>query len=256
LHAVAAYVRYGSAVASYPGEFFENPLLVGLYGLLFSAGKSVFLFSPPLILGCVGLRRFMRTPQGREDGVLFLLLFGAQLAIAAKWWDWSGDDAWGPRFMIPAAVLLTIPIVELLDARRLVAAFALAGTAVQLLAVLVPGLDYVLVVHQHDMRRKALYVEGRNRVDFEDVRYNPRYSQINGHWQMLKARVGFRAGRDSDADAGREERVGTDLTDTLPPEFWQAQRGFDLFWWRLLTGEVTLNRDRGASEGPRRGPPY
>jgi hypothetical protein len=32
------------------GETFSTPPLVGLYGILFSAGKSIFVFSPPLLL--------------------------------------------------------------------------------------------------------------------------------------------------------------------------------------------------------------
>ena len=33
------------------GVRFSTPLLAGLYGFLFSAGKGIFFFSPPLILG-------------------------------------------------------------------------------------------------------------------------------------------------------------------------------------------------------------
>jgi hypothetical protein len=40
----------------YAGGHFTTPLLVGLDGILFSAGKSIFLFSPPLILGFLAVR--------------------------------------------------------------------------------------------------------------------------------------------------------------------------------------------------------
>ncbi len=107
VHAIAALARTGgSDGAHYANEQFSTPLLVGLYGLLLSAGKSALLFSPPLILGLVGWRRFASTPEGRQDALLFASLATSQLLLYACWWDWSGDDAWGPRFMVPGVVLM------------------------------------------------------------------------------------------------------------------------------------------------------
>src|SRR4029078_13000783 len=119
VHAIAALARTGGPDgAYYANEQFSTPLLVGLYGLLLSPGKSALLFSPPLVLGLVGWRRFAGTPEGRQDALLFASLATSQLLLYACWCDWSGDDAWGPRFMVPGVVLMTIPAVAALEWRR------------------------------------------------------------------------------------------------------------------------------------------
>jgi hypothetical protein len=57
--AAANYARYHSAFdRGYTEERFTTPLLLGLDGIMFSAGKSIFLFSPPLILGFLGWSAF------------------------------------------------------------------------------------------------------------------------------------------------------------------------------------------------------
>ena len=107
-------MRGGHWFASgYPGETFSTPLLVGLYGILLSAGKSVFLFSPPLLLGVLGWRRFAKTHTA--DAYLFAGVFVVELFFFAMWWDWSGDDAWGFGFHSWRHAA-TIPAIEVLSA--------------------------------------------------------------------------------------------------------------------------------------------
>src|SRR6185369_5576096 len=138
------YLRFGTLRDSgYAGESFTNPLLIGLYGMLFSAGKSVFLFSPPLILGILGWKKFRS--RITEDAWLFLGVFVAEVMVYAKWWDWSGDDCWGIRFVLPGVMLMTIPCIELLERRFLTCCLLLIGLAVQLPALLLNGLDYLYV---------------------------------------------------------------------------------------------------------------
>ena len=141
----ANYVRYHSLFdRGYAGESFSNPLLVGLYGILFSSGKSVFLFSPPLLLGILGWRRFAL--RASSDAWLFLSIGIAQVLLFAKWWDWSSDDAWGVRFVIPGMLLMCIPMITVLERRALVIPLAAAGVLVQLLAVTAGGLDYLMLI--------------------------------------------------------------------------------------------------------------
>jgi hypothetical protein len=46
---------------------------------------------------------------------LFAGVFVVELFFFATWWDWSGDDAWGVRFLIPGIMLMTIPAIEVLE---------------------------------------------------------------------------------------------------------------------------------------------
>lgn len=225
--ASANWVRYGSVFNhGYPGETFSNPLLIGLYGILLSAGKSVFVFSPPLILGLIYWNRFRRRFEG--DAWFFIGAFLIQAVEFAKWWDWSSDDAWGVRFMIPSVILMCIPLIE--ARRSLILLIAGVGFCIQLLPVMAGGLDYVLLVHSEQSHRRALYVSGVNRVDFEDIRFNPRYSQINGTWLMVRSLLGVPPSRRSDS-----AQTGTSLYDAFPPDAWRTSR-WDFIWARSTNG--------------------
>ncbi len=224
----ANYVRYHSIMDhGYAGERFSNPLLVGLYGILFSSGKSVFLFSPPLLLGILGWKHFARRTETASDAWLFLGICAAQILFYAKWWDWSSDDAWGVRFVIPGVLLLCIPMVTVLRRRTVVLPLLAAGIAVQLLAVTVGGLDYLLLLRSTQAQRQALYVGGNNRVDFEDLRFDPHYSQILGNWILLRYLLHMPP---HPGNPGDEAKMGTPLGDAIPPQAWTAAAQWDFVW--------------------------
>src|SRR5262249_53545592 len=126
--AFANYARYHTVFdQGYADERFSTPLFVGLDGILFSAGKSIFLFSPPLVLGVLGWNKFRARQATRLDALLFLAIFLAELLVYSRWWDWSSDDAWGVRFMIPGLVLMCIPAIEVIERHRLLVATAVVS---------------------------------------------------------------------------------------------------------------------------------
>jgi len=225
------YLRFGTLRDSgYAGESFTNPLLIGLYGMLFSAGKSVFLFSPPLILGILGWKKFRS--RITEDAWLFLGVFVAEVMVYAKWWDWSGDDCWGIRFVLPGVMLMTIPCIELLERRFLTCCLLLIGLAVQLPALLLNGLDYLYVSKKIvDMERHRQGVEGWNRVDLDDIRFNPRYNQVAGTYELLRIRL---SGPSAELISEEEQsRTGTPLAQTLKDLPNSQGCALDLIWCHL-----------------------
>ena len=225
---LANYIRYHSLLdQGYAGEGFSNPFLTGLYGILFSSGKSVFLFSPPLLLGLLGWKRFAQSKEIRPDAWLFLGICIAQIVLFAKWWDWSSDDAWGVRFVIPGVLLMCIPMVTMLDRRLILIPVVGLGVLIQLLPVAVGGLDYLILLRSQPFQREALYVGGRNRIDFEDVRFNPSYSQLVGNWVLLRYALGLppAPGRLEDA-----MKVGTRLCDAIPAQAWADTARWDFIW--------------------------
>jgi hypothetical protein len=180
-------LRFGTVLdRGYANESFTTPLMVGIYGILFSAGKSVFLFSPPLIAGVAGWRALRRSLP--DDALLFAAVFLAQLVFYAQWWDWSGDDSWGVRFLLLSVVLMTIPIIEVTN-RRLIFATLLLGFIIQVPAVLVTGLEYVVKVHTATLQRARIGIAGQNTIDLEDIRFNPRYSQVTGQYAIVLNRI-------------------------------------------------------------------
>ena len=116
------YVRYFTAEhrlqnpslpASYP---FETPFHVGFLGALFAPEKSIFLFDPLLVLTIVIAalcgKRF-RPEIKAYLGAAFLLLFG-YICFYAKYTVWSGDFAWGDRYVSTAAEMAAFCSVPLL----------------------------------------------------------------------------------------------------------------------------------------------
>ena len=86
---------------------FSTPLSVGLWGLLLSPGKSLFLYSPVILLGLFSFRRFLNTRK--NEALLFLGIILAFIVPHASWWAWSGDRSWGPRFLLPIIPYFIFP---------------------------------------------------------------------------------------------------------------------------------------------------
>ena len=95
-------------------EGFTTPLFEGLNGLLFSPGKSLFLYAPVLILAPIGLwLMYRRSFSGRVTASLILALSVVGLVFNALWWVWSGNFAWGPRLIVPILPLLAWALAPL-----------------------------------------------------------------------------------------------------------------------------------------------
>ena len=104
---------YPSLPASYP---FETPFHVGLLGPLITPEKSIFLFEPLLLLTLVlalrGWKRF-RPEIKVYLTTVFLLLLG-YLCFYARYTVWSGDFAWGDRYVSTTtelAAFLSVPLL-------------------------------------------------------------------------------------------------------------------------------------------------
>jgi hypothetical protein len=105
--------RDPSLSIAYP---FEKPFHEGFFGALFSPEKSIFLFDPLLILmillAFVGWRRF--SPAIKAYVIAGFLLLLAYISFYARYTVWSGDFAWGDRYVsttVELAVLLAVPLL-------------------------------------------------------------------------------------------------------------------------------------------------
>jgi hypothetical protein len=102
---------------SLPPDYpFETPFRVGFLGALFTPEKSIFLFDPLLVLTIIivalAWKRFR--PEIRAYVISTLLLFLAYICFYAKYTVWSGDFAWGDRYVSTAAELAAFISVPLL----------------------------------------------------------------------------------------------------------------------------------------------
>lgn len=106
--------RYGSPTSfGYDNEGFTTPVLQGLHGLLLSPGKGVIWFFPLILAALVGLVPLMR--RDRALGALIVALVSIRLIFFATWSSWEGGISWGPRFIVPAIVLLGVPLGSALE---------------------------------------------------------------------------------------------------------------------------------------------
>jgi len=126
------YYRFGSFTNTYvtifaqehhrldpslpPNYPWETPFRIGFLGPLITPEKSIFLFDPLLVLTIlVTVLAWKRFSQQIKAYVLtaFLLLLG-YIAFYAKYTVWSGDFAWGDRYVSTAAELAAFISVPLL----------------------------------------------------------------------------------------------------------------------------------------------
>jgi hypothetical protein len=139
--------EFGYPVAAESGKAlntFQTPLFTGLLGFLLSPGKSIFLFSPPILLAMIGLPRLWRRDRGlavvaAATPIVYLLFF-------ATYTQWEGGYSYGPRYLVPALALLALAIGTALQNAsrnlwRMAAGVFAAGFFVQALGTLTSFLE-------------------------------------------------------------------------------------------------------------------
>ncbi|MGC4115778.1 MAG: hypothetical protein QM765_14490 [Myxococcales bacterium] len=110
-------VRFGRLTnTGYNNEAFWFKVHEGLYGLLLSPGRSVFLFAPLMILSALGLRSQWR--RFKPAGIGIVTAFFAAVMLVANWWCWWGGVCWGPRLVLPVLPIASLGAVALLAEPR------------------------------------------------------------------------------------------------------------------------------------------
>jgi hypothetical protein len=126
------FYRFGSFTNTYVSLFAEQqrlldptlpanfpwttPFHVGVLGALFKPEKSIFLFDPLLVLAIVLLILLWKhlSPEVRAYGLTSLLLLVAYISFYARYTYWSGDFAWGDRYVstsVELAAFLAVPLL-------------------------------------------------------------------------------------------------------------------------------------------------
>ena len=112
------YHRLNPALpASYP---WETPFRVGFLGPLLTPEKSIFLFDPLLVLTILlagfAWKRFR--PEVKAYLIAAFLLLLGYISFYAKYTVWSGDFAWGDRYVSTTVELVAFISVPLLLKHR------------------------------------------------------------------------------------------------------------------------------------------
>lgn len=147
------YYRFGSIFTTYltifgqehkrldpslPASFpFETPFRVGFFGALFTPEKSIFLFDPLLVLTIVLItlawKRFR--PEVKAYIVAMSSLVMACICFYARYTVWSGDFAWGDRYVSSAVEMLVFIAVPLLLKYRAALSKAVWASGIALIVI-------------------------------------------------------------------------------------------------------------------------
>ncbi|RMD97013.1 MAG: hypothetical protein D6812_16035 [Deltaproteobacteria bacterium] len=177
------HARYGSpftfgyfSIDDRPG--FSTPLYVGLYGYLFSPGRSIFLYSPPLIAALLAFPAFLR--RCRVEGYALLSIFLLFLGCYATWHVWDGGWCWGPRYLLQSLPFLLLPLAETIESGSRQGRFFLALCVGAGVFVQVPGvlIDYNEIFWK--WRQMALQPA-------DAYLFHPGISPIVEHWRAIVA---------------------------------------------------------------------
>lgn len=160
---------------------------VGVIGYFFSPGKSLFLYSPVLLLSLsapfVGERR-RRLNTGWPLILLAVFVLVYALVRGQMWW---GGTNWGPRYLVPLTPFLIVaagPAIEAalcsrnIPLRAALFALCVLGVAVQIGAVSVRLGDYYDWIGS--IRPDGAWTLGL---------WDPYYSAILGHWRLMSVKA-------------------------------------------------------------------
>jgi hypothetical protein len=234
-HALYNAARFGTPFETGYGaqatpSAYTTPLLVGLYGLLFSSGKGLLWFAPPAWLAPGGLRALAARSRPAAWAVGVAVAGG--LVLYAKFEHWAGDGSFGPRYLLPVLPLLLLGVAVKLSepaaraARLLAWGLGLAGLLVQL--------GGVAIYYGAQMRERGDYPYTLPLSDprfMGESHWNPYFSPIADHWRM--AGRNLREHLEGRAPSLRLGEVGAGVsarTGLTPDQERSLLHALD-FWW-------------------------
>jgi len=189
------WLRFGSVLEtgySYEVQGYTIPPLIGLYGLLFSAGKGLLFYCPALLLSLGGWVHFVR--RHRPEGVFVIALFLVHLLFYSVQQNWDGDWCWGPRYLLPCVPFLMLLSLGLEDVpigrmeRVVFTVIGLVAMTVQILGVAVDPTQYVRWISANKtVLGDPLTKPEKVYIPLHSHHFNPDLSPIRGHWHLLAA---------------------------------------------------------------------
>ncbi len=167
------WIRFGGATSTGygTGGFVSLPvpqpfvLYEGLWGLLFSPGKSIWLFTPILLLLLIFWFKFKKQYLAEIVAGIVIsavyIVFTASLVGGSDYYPWHGEASFGPRYILPIlpfGILLASFLFQELTKKQRYAVFlpiVCFGLAIQVVGVLIPyqvrfsGLQYEFHLNGH-----------------------------------------------------------------------------------------------------------
>ena len=233
--------RYGSAGdTGYGAVPLDFSPLEGLFGLILSPGKGLLWYAPVLLVAIVALPfAFRRKPA---EVSLFLLIILANLAIFARFFQWHGEQAWGPRYMqtvLPMVVLIVAPVLVPGCARWWRRGLVIAGGIGAIVGFLGSVIYFNAYFAFAGARLGTQDVNGEPAL-WRPIHFDPTWSPIVGHARLLNDAVIGTAGRidGNDVSFGQTGVFPTTAAGRYSWYFWPPQ--LDTWWYWLLPEKAPL----------------
>jgi hypothetical protein len=208
-----------------PPDFpFSESFSTGFFGPFVSIRKSIFLFDPTVLFAAAGLLDLLPASRGRRLPPTRAILIGALIqllvvvAFYAKYFDWSGDVAWGDRFITVPLHLMCMVGISLaveswvamsLPSRLVVGALCIIALFVQLASIVfLPALE----AEQEETYGHQSFVIGQRFENIAGLFTGQLQSEANKspHWDAAKSSLApFTLG---DLLPGRLSRRAVQLT--------------------------------------------
>jgi hypothetical protein len=169
------WIRFGSVFNfGYASESFTSNIILGLAGILFSPGRSLFIYSPILILAILGAQLFYKKEKALTLICLWTVL--SYIFIIASWHNWDGGWSWGSRLLTPI-----VPVIGFLTAPAIEYSWGKKRDILVVIILAFLGLGIQLIVLAKDPLISLV-----NSVVYGSINYNETIFTLNHSWLALQ----------------------------------------------------------------------
>ena len=170
------YLRFGGPLET-GYEKISGRFLLGFFGILFSPGKSLFLFNPLTLFGCLAFMFFLR--EQRKTALLFGWLIVSHLVLFSFWHSWQGGMSWGPRLMLVVLPYLILPIGFLLREHKQAVKIPVLLVLVVGILIQLPSVTVNVARYYYEMSRDF------GSLGHDQILFSPQYSQLLGQSKQV-----------------------------------------------------------------------
>lgn len=171
--------KHVSGVYSLAHEFQVWQWWEGFYGIFFSAGKSIFIYSPLLILALFYWRKFIK--QYKDSAVFILVSFILLLLITAPFSYWT-DETLSVRKLVTVIPFLHFPLLVFWEQplkiwwkKFLFIVLIVAGVYIQFINSLYPYWEQLYILRSSQQNTLSV------------LRYSPQLSHLAINHHLFKA---------------------------------------------------------------------